>query len=50
MRELSPDYLRRFLSQVESLQWLERARELHVPAQAKPGKPAKPPRRASKKK
>ena len=50
MRELSPDYLGRFLSQVESLQWLERARELHPPAQAKAGKPAKPPRRAPKKK
>jgi hypothetical protein len=27
LRELSPDYLRRFVSQVEALQWLEQARE-----------------------
>lgn len=27
MRDLSPDYLRRFLGYVESLQWLEQARE-----------------------
>ena len=27
MRELSPDYLRRFLVRIEALQWLERAAE-----------------------
>lgn len=32
MGELSPDYLRRFLSQVETLQWLDQVRE----GQAKP--------------
>jgi hypothetical protein len=48
MRELSTDYLRRFLSHVESLQWLDQARE-HSPRaegkQAKPGTPAKRGRR-----
>jgi hypothetical protein len=37
MRELSPDYLRRFVSHVESLQWLVLARA--------PGKPAPAPAR-----
>jgi len=32
MRELSPDYLRRFLTQLESLQWLEQAGEKPAPA------------------
>ena len=35
MRDLSPDYLRRFLSQVETLQWLEQAGQKHVPAPAR---------------
>lgn len=39
MRELSPDYLRHFLAHVESLQWLERSRD--VAAAAKAGKVAK---------
>lgn len=38
MRELSPDYLRHFMAQVESLLWLERARTAY-PASA--GRPAK---------
>lgn len=51
MRELSPDYLRRFLLHVESLQWLERAREQAAPHRAAPAgkaraaKPAAPARR-----
>ena len=45
MGELSPDYLRHFLQHVESLQWLEQAREARAPAKA--GKPAKS-RRAKK--
>lgn len=36
MRELSPDYLRHFLVQVESLQWLERARERYPARRAGP--------------
>jgi hypothetical protein len=36
MGELSPDYLQHFLRHVESLQWLEQAREARSPA--KPGK------------
>ncbi|MBL0422903.1 DUF2894 domain-containing protein [Ramlibacter sp. AW1] len=38
MRELSPEYLRHFLLHVESLQWLEDARQRHVPPAG--GKPA----------
>ncbi len=38
MQELSPDYLRRFLGQVEALQWLEQARDKA---------PQKPPKRAT---
>jgi Protein of unknown function (DUF2894) len=34
--ELSDDYLRRFLVQVESLQWLDQASEKYSPRQAKP--------------
>ena len=34
MRELSPEYLRRFLAQLEVLQWLERAGEKPAPAKA----------------
>ena len=39
--ELSDDYLRRFLVQVESLQWLDQASEKYSPRQAKPAKPAR---------
>ena len=39
--ELSEDYLRRFLVQVESLQWLDQASEKYSPRQAKPAKPAR---------
>ena len=34
MGELSPDYLRHFLLHVDSLQWLEQAREARTPAKA----------------
>lgn len=45
MQEISPDYLRRFVLQVESLQWLEQA-ALHAPAlQGKVAAAAKPARR-----
>lgn len=50
MRALSPDYLRRFLLQVESLQWLEQAGEKYPRKQAKAAatapsaKPARKPR------
>jgi hypothetical protein len=46
MQELSTDYLRRFVTQIESLQWLEEAARQYPPAQAKQGKAAKPARRA----
>jgi len=49
MDELSPDYLRRFLAQVESLQWLEQARE-RLPAQTKAAPAAKGARRGRGKK
>jgi hypothetical protein len=42
MADLSTDYLRRFLTQVETLQWLERAGHLQRPS---PAKAAKAPRR-----
>jgi len=38
MRELSTDYLRRFLVQAETLQWLEKAREKYPREEAKAGK------------
>jgi hypothetical protein len=41
LRELSPDYLRRFVAQVETLQWLEQARD---------SLPRKPARSGRKKK
>lgn len=55
MQSLSPDYLRRFLAQVESLQWLEQAGQHYPPLQGKrrqaaqaagkdTGKPAPQPR------
>jgi hypothetical protein len=50
MRELSPDYLRRFLVHVETLQWLDQAVETTPREQPKPGKPAKPASRRGKKK
>lgn len=53
MQDLSPDYLRRFLVQVESLQWLEQASERYPPQgarQAKAAKPVKPARRGGPKK
>jgi len=47
MQELSPDYLRRFLAQVESLQWLEQAAGAKsAREQAKKSKPATPRRAA----
>jgi hypothetical protein len=39
--ELSDAYLRRFLVQVESLQWLDQASEKYSPRQSKPAKPAR---------
>jgi hypothetical protein len=45
MRELSPDYLRRFLVHMESLQWLDQAREKLPSAAGKQAKPAAPARR-----
>ncbi|TFZ02275.1 DUF2894 domain-containing protein [Ramlibacter henchirensis] len=45
MRDLSTDYLRRFLVQVETLQWLEKAREKYPREQARGGKPAAKARR-----
>jgi Protein of unknown function (DUF2894) len=36
MRELSPDYLRRFLSQVNTLLWLDQVSQKHAPVKAKP--------------
>lgn len=54
LQALSPDYLRHLLAQVESLQWLERAREglaaeaAKAPSKAaKAGKPAKPAKAAA---
>ncbi|ART53084.1 hypothetical protein CBP34_17430 [Acidovorax carolinensis] len=42
MQSLSPDYLRRFLSQVDSLLWLEQASAKPVSARAKPGRKSRP--------
>ena len=50
MGELSPDYLQRFLMQVESLQWLARAADKYPDKQAATGKPAKPARRRNTRK
>jgi Protein of unknown function (DUF2894) len=36
MRQLSPDYLRRFLSQVNTLLWLDQVSQKHAPVKAKP--------------
>jgi hypothetical protein len=40
MRELSPDYLRHFVSHVEALQFLEAARDAAKPVKAKPARKA----------
>ncbi|MFI5445236.1 DUF2894 domain-containing protein [Polaromonas sp. UC242_47] len=36
MRKLSPDYLRRFLSHVDTLLWLDQANQQDIPLKAKP--------------
>ena len=36
MRKLSPDYLRRFLSHVDTLLWLDQANQKYTPVKAKP--------------
>ncbi len=41
MQALSPDYLRRFVLQVESLQWLEQAARQYPATAGKAGKPGK---------
>jgi hypothetical protein len=38
LSDLSPDYLRRFLSQVETLQWLEQAGQAITPVKPKPAR------------
>ena len=38
MRQLSPDYLRRFLGQLDTLLWLEAAQQEQAPVQAKPAR------------
>lgn len=38
MRQLSPDYLQRFLSHVDSLLWLDQENQKHTPAEAKPAR------------
>ena len=38
LRGLSPDYLRRFVSQVETLQWLEQASQTLTPVKPKPAR------------
>ena len=38
MRQLSPDYLRRFLGQLDTLLWLEAAQQGQAPLQAKPAR------------
>lgn len=45
MRELSTDYLRRFLVQAETLQWLEKAREKYPREEARAGKAARKTKR-----
>jgi len=49
MRELSPDYLRRFLVQLEALQWLERAAEKAPREAARGTTSAAPAKRARRK-
>lgn len=50
MRTLSPEYLRHFLSHVESLQWLESAAQAYPRGAAKPARAGKPARRAHSRK
>ncbi len=38
LRGLSPDYLRRFLSQMETLQWLEQASQTTIPVKPRPAR------------
>jgi hypothetical protein len=38
MRKLSPDYLRRFLSHVDTLLWLDQANQKYAPVKAKPAR------------
>jgi hypothetical protein len=38
LRDLSPDYLRRFLSHVETLQWLEQASQTITPVKPRPAR------------
>ena len=42
MRQLSPDYLQRFLSHVDSLLWLDQDNQKHTPAEAKPARKSRP--------
>ena len=42
MRQLSPDYLQRFLSHVDSLLWLDQENQKHTPAEAKPARRNRP--------
>lgn len=42
MQSLSPDYLRRFLSQVDSLLWLEQSSAKPLGSTAKPGRKSRP--------
>jgi hypothetical protein len=48
LRELSPDYLRRFLRHVEALQWLEQAAQRLPHEAGKAGKQGKPAARRPK--
>lgn len=50
MRELSPAYLRHFLAHVESLQWLDEARQQVPRDDARPAKAGKPARRSPRRK
>ena len=50
MQELSPEYLRRFLAHVESLQWLDQAREKYPRPEAAQARAATAARRGRQKK
>lgn len=41
MRKLSPDYLQRFLSHVDTLLWLDQASQKPTPVKAKPARPSR---------
>lgn len=41
MRKLSPDYLQRFLSHVDTLLWLDQASQKSTPVKAKPARPGR---------